>query len=135
MKLQAVALVEESLETAVLEMERAIVLFYGRLFALDPSLCALFPDDLNEHGRLFLEMLRRVVSNLYAPETVIPMVKEIGRVHVRHGVQPRHYQLFGEAFLWMLGELHGAAFTEELAQSWWEVYYLVAGLMKEGEGR
>jgi nitric oxide dioxygenase len=119
------------MEKVVQEADRAIPLFYGRLFIIDPALCSLFPTDVSSHGRRFLNTLDMAVSGLAAPETIIPIVMEIGRFHTRMGIQPQHYHSFGEALFWTLSELLGEAFTEEAAQAWTEAYYLLAGLMKE----
>lgn len=131
MKLEAIALVSDSLAAVMLDADRAIVLFHGRLLTLNPALCTLFPSDFQPHGRRFLEMLQLVLSGLHAPETIMPIVKENGRLHIQLGVQSYHYHTFGEAFFWMLAEVHGEGYTNGLAQAWVEFYYLLAGLMKE----
>jgi nitric oxide dioxygenase len=131
MKLEAIALVSDSIKDVMLNSDRAIALFHGRLLTLNPALCTLFPSDFQPHGRRFLEMIKLVVSGLQAPETIMPLVRESGQIHIRRGVQPHHYHTFGEAFFWTLSELHGEGYTDELAQAWAEFYYLLAGLMKE----
>lgn len=134
MKLEAISQVSESFETVMLDVDRATVLFYGRLFSLDPAMCALFPVDFQTHGGRFLSTLSKMVTNLDVPETILPVVKELGRFHTHHGVQPHHYHIFGQAFIWMLSEMLGPTYNEELALAWEEAYHLLAGLMKE-EGR
>lgn len=131
MKLDAIALVSKSLETVMLDADRAIALFYGRLLTMHPALIALFPAEFQPHGRRFLEMLQTIVSGLHAPETIMPLVGEVGRIHIRHGVQAHYYQPFGEALFWTLSQIHGESYTDDLAQAWAEFYYLLAGLMKE----
>lgn len=134
MNLDAIAKISASLETVMLNVDKAADLFFGRLFTLDPAICALFPDDLQSHGRLFLQTLAQIVSRLDTPEKIIPIVKNLGRIHTRQGVQPHHYHTFGNAYLWMLAELLGPDFNDDLALAWEEAYHLLAGLMKETGG-
>lgn len=131
MKFQAIALVLESLDRLTQDPDRVICLFYGRLLILDPALHALFPEDSLAHGRRFLEVFHQAVSGLYTPEIIIPLVKDIGQAHARHGVQPCDYHTFGQALLWTLAQIPGDAFTTEVYEAWTEAYYLLAGLMKE----
>ena len=45
-----VNLVQESFAKVAPISEQAAVLFYGRLFEVAPSVRAMFPDDMTEHG-------------------------------------------------------------------------------------
>ena len=40
------------------------LLFYGRLFALDPSLRPMFRQDIEVQGRKLMDMLTAIVDNL-----------------------------------------------------------------------
>lgn len=64
-------------------------------------------------------------------ELKVPAVQELGRRHVKYGVQPQHYNTVAEAILWMLGQTLGSKFTPEIKQSWTEVYTILADTMKE----
>lgn len=131
MNLHAITLVQTSLEQVMQEGDTAVTLFYSRLFTLDPELRSLFTADASEHGRSFLTFLQQCVSGLSAPQTIIPAVKQAGRVHARHGIQPQHYHTFGQALFWTVAQLQGDAFTTEVAEAWAEAFYLLTGLMKE----
>ncbi|MCA9971043.1 MAG: hypothetical protein KC425_12545 [Anaerolineales bacterium] len=131
MELDAIARVQASLAQIRPHEAAFITLFYNRLFALDPALRPFFPDDVTAHGLLVLTMLRQGVAGLGTPAAIIPAVKDVGRAHARHGVQPHHYHAFGQALLWTLAQLLGDAFTPDLADAWQEAFYLLAGLMKE----
>ncbi|MCA9958768.1 MAG: hypothetical protein KC413_12975 [Anaerolineales bacterium] len=131
MNLHAITLVQASLERVMQQGETVVALFYAHLFMLDPALRTLFPPDLSEHGRSFLAALQLGVNGLLASETMIPAIKQIGYLHARHGIGPRHYHTFGQAWLWTLAQVLGDTFTEEVAEAWQEAFYLVAGLMKE----
>jgi hemoglobin-like flavoprotein len=131
MNLDTIALVQDSMEKVMQDADTAVTLFYNRLFRLDPALQPLFPPDLNVHGRRFLATLNLGICGLDAPETIIPAIKEVGRIHAGYGVQPQHYHTMGRALLWTLAQMQGDTFTPALGEAWTEAYYLLAGLMKE----
>ena len=106
-------------------------LFYARLFDLDESLRDLFPNDLEGQKKKLMKTLGVAVSTLRQPETLIPVLQELGRKHVDYGVEDRHYDTVGEALLWTLGQGLGEAFTVEVEAAWTEVYGLVATTMKD----
>ncbi|MFL6651077.1 MAG: globin domain-containing protein, partial [Sulfurifustaceae bacterium] len=57
--------------------------------------------------------------------------KDLGRRHVRYGVQPSHYDTVAAALLWTLEQGLGADYTPETREAWTAVYTLLAGTMKE----
>ena len=72
-------------------------LFYDRLFALDPSLRALFPADLREQKRKLLGVLAFAVGALDRPAELLPAVERLGARHAGYGVRPEHYATVGQA--------------------------------------
>lgn len=131
MNLQAIALAQETFVEVVTDMDTAVSLFYGRLFVLDPSLRPLFPDDLAAHGCKFMGALHTALNGLSEPETVITVIKQWGEQHGHYGVRDAYYHTFGRALFWMLAQRLQERFTPEVADAWTELYYLLAGLMKE----
>ncbi len=111
--------------------ERAVELFYIRLFELDPSLRPLFKDDLARQGHKFIAALGLLVDGLDRPETIIPAIQELGRRHAGYGICDDYYHTVGQALQWMLANVLGESFTPEVEAAWNEAYYLIAGLMKE----
>jgi hypothetical protein len=51
--------------------DTAAVLFYGRLFALDPSLRCLFHGNMRAQGRKLMAMLEYIVVGLHRLETIM----------------------------------------------------------------
>jgi hemoglobin-like flavoprotein len=131
MNLYAITLVQESVAQIMPQADTAADLLYRRLFELDPALRPLFPADLAPHGRAVLAALRQMVDGLGAAETVVPLLKQLGRRHAHNRVQAAHYHTFGQAWLWTLAHLLGDDFTPELREAWAEAYCLLSGLMKE----
>ncbi|GIK56143.1 MAG: hemoglobin [Chloroflexota bacterium] len=133
MKLDAIALVQETL--VQIEPAATAVIFYDRLFTLDPTLRPLFTHDLTLQGLRFLAALHVAVGGLSEPELMVTAVKQLGKRHVAYGVRPEHYHTFGKALFWTLEQQLGDRWTPAVAAAWTEAYYLLAGLMKEAAQR
>jgi hemoglobin-like flavoprotein len=107
------------------------VLFYGRLFELDPTLRPLFGRDLENQASMFVTALNLAVLGLVEQGFVPPSVRELGVRHERYGVEEPSYETFGEALLWTVGQLLGERFTPEVREAWSDAYETLAAAMKE----
>jgi len=126
-----VALVQQSFgQLRGREGELATV-FYTRLFELDPALRLLFQRTREEQARKFFAMLSIVVNGLLTPESLLPIVRGLGRRHVDYGVKAEHYALVGEVLLWALANVLGAAFTPLIMSAWTAAYRALAAAMQE----
>ena len=123
-------LVQESFAAVVPIADDAAVLFYRRLFELDPSLQAMFRGDMTEQRRKLMQMLTAAVKGLDRLDQLVPVVEDLGRRHVGYGVADSHYDTVGAALLWTLEKGLGDAFTAEVKDAWVAVYGLLAGTMK-----
>ncbi len=110
--------------------DTAAELFYGKLFSLDPTLKALFKNDMKDQGRNLTAMMSVAVGALARPERITLAVRELGRRHVAYGVKPRHYEVVATALLWMLEKSLGEAFTPEVRAAWSSTYAFLAGTMQ-----
>ncbi|MFL6623253.1 MAG: globin family protein [Sulfurifustis sp.] len=124
-------LVQQSFAKVLPISEKAAAMFYQRLFTLDPSLQPLFKGDMKEQGRKLMQMIGVAVNGLDNLQQIVPAVKDLGRRHVRYGVQPSHYDTVAAALLWTLEQGLGADYTPETREAWTAVYTLLAGTMKE----
>jgi len=104
--------------------------FYRRLFELDPSLRPLFRPDLEDQGRKLMQMLGAAVGLLERPESLVPVLENLGRRHVGYGARDAHYDTVGEALLWTLRETLAAKFTPAACDAWTDLYALIAKTMK-----
>lgn len=127
---QQVELVQTSFAKAAPTANTAASLFYGRLFALDPTLKPLFKSDMTEQGKKLMQMLAVAVSNLNNLDEIVPAVAALAVRHVSYNVTPEMYDTVGEALLWTLGEGLGEDFTPEVEAAWTEVYVTLATVMK-----
>ena len=132
-----VALVQTSFALVLPIADDAAALFYSRLFDLDPSLRALFRNDMKAQGRALMGMIRVAVAGLTKLDQIVPAVQTLGRRHAGYGVRDEHYATVASALLWTLDQGLGDAFTPETREAWVKVYTLLAETMQQAaaEGR
>jgi hemoglobin-like flavoprotein len=123
-------LVQRSFAAVVPIADDAAVLFYRRLFELDPSLERMFRGDMTEQRRKLMQMLTAAVKGLDRLDKLVPVVEDLGRRHAGYGVADAHYDTVGAALLWTLEKGLGDAFTADVKDAWVAVYGLLAGTMK-----
>jgi hemoglobin-like flavoprotein len=109
--------------------DQAAALFYERLFALDPSLRALFKGDPAAQRAKLLAALAMVVDALDRLDHLLPAVRDLGRRHAHYGVLPEHYATVGSALIWTLEQGLGAALTPAARRAWIDAYGLLAWTM------
>ena len=94
------------------------MLFYGRLFNLEPSLRNLFKNDLRVQAKKLVDTLEQVVHCIDRLDAMRPQLRELGRLHVTYGVQPEHYRTVTSALLWAFGQALQADFDAECRAAW-----------------
>ena len=106
--------------------------FYERLFAADPGVRRLFPEDLTRLRAHFHAALALVVRNLDDVEVLGQSLRDLGVQHVHWGAQPKHYFTVREALMTALKELSGEDWSVELDQDWRDAIGTIASFMLEG---
>lgn len=106
--------------------------FYERLFAADPGVRGLFPEDLTRLRAHFHAALALVVRNLDDMEVLAQSLRDLGVQHVHWGAQPRHYFTVREALVTALKELSGDDWSTELEQDWRDAISTIAAHMLQG---
>jgi hemoglobin-like flavoprotein len=110
--------------------------FYRRLFELNPSLAALFKNDMAAQGTKFMEKLAVAVMALEDLDLIAQLVDTLGRSHVAYGVRSTHYQTAREALLLALADQLGAAFNAELCNAWTAAFDTISiAMIRASEGR
>jgi hemoglobin-like flavoprotein len=112
--------------------EEAAVLFYARLFDLDPELRPLFKGDIRLQGLKLMRTIGMAVAALDRLEEIVPAVRALGARHAVYGVKDRDYETVARALLWTLEKALKSDFTAETKAAWTEVYNLLAQAMKDG---
>ena len=124
-------LVKHSWEKVVPISDKAAILFYGKLFGLDPSLKPLFKGDMVEQGKKLMMMINTAVNGLDRLDEIVPAVQQLGVRHISYGVKAEHYDTVGTALLWTLEAGLADDFTEETKEAWATVYGILADTMKQ----
>ncbi|MCW1912599.1 globin domain-containing protein [Luteolibacter sp. GHJ8] len=110
----------------------AALVFYQRLFELDPSLRPLFKTDIELQARKLMEMLGAALSLLERPGELTSTLEDLGARHVAYGVKREHYATVGTALLAMLETVLARDFTAETRLAWTDLYALIAETMLRG---
>ncbi|MGH3155138.1 MAG: globin domain-containing protein, partial [Streptosporangiaceae bacterium] len=125
------ALVKESFAHVESASGKATAYFYGRLFASNPEMRALFPPAMDRQRNGFFRALASLVWSVDCPEQLAALVAELGRDHRRFGVTARHYPEFMAALLATVREFAGPAWSAEVAAAWEALLDLVTRTMLE----
>jgi hemoglobin-like flavoprotein len=126
-----IELVQSSFRLVQPILDDAVVLFYDRLFSLDPSLESTFNSPRAEQRRKLAQMLTMVVKGIDHPERIRGAVQALGSRHVAYGVRDEHYTTVGAALLWTLEKGLGRAFTSDVRGAWSAAYGWLAFTMRE----
>jgi hemoglobin-like flavoprotein len=122
-------------ETFPLIREMALpvsLLFYGRLFDLDPSLRQLFKIDMKEQSKKLVATLDALVEGIYDWQRIVPVLRELGQRHVGYGVKEKHYDTVCSALVWAFGQALQPGFDNEVRAAWTAVIQAVNEQMKIG---
>ena len=126
-----VALIQRSFAQVRPILEDAALLFYERLFELDPSLRSLFRSSRDAQAQKLAQALTVVVKGLENPAQLRGAIEALGRRHAGYGVREDHYTTVGEALIWTLERALGRAFTPDVRAAWVDAYGWLAFVMKE----
>lgn len=108
------------------------LLFYGKLFELDPDSRRLFHNDLALQGRKVMDMLTSVAESLDDFQPMRSRLAELGRKHAEYGVGPEQYDSLRTALLWSIGQALGANFDAPTRDAWRLVLDAICAAMKAG---
>ncbi|HMG34102.1 MAG TPA: globin domain-containing protein [Blastocatellia bacterium] len=131
MTLRQTELVRSSFAEVAELADAAGIVFFGRLFEIDPALRPLFKGDLQQHWSKAMEMLGLVVSWIDWPELLLPALKSLGRRHAGYGVKDQHYLIFADALIFTLKVGLGDTFTSEVEDAWIEAYQMISNAMRK----
>lgn len=112
--------------------ELVAILFYNRLFRIDPSLRRLFRGDMTEQGKKLMSAMSVLNASLDRFPTLRPTLQHMGKRQAEYGVCPQHYHTVATALLQTLEEFAGPQFGQELRRAWTKLLVLVADEMLQG---
>jgi hemoglobin-like flavoprotein len=108
------------------------LLFYGKLFELDPSARAMFHVDLREQVRKLMDMLGWVVQSLDDADAMTGPLGALGRQHASYGVRPDQYDTLTAALLFAFAQALGPDFDPATRKAWRAALTAVGQAMQEG---
>ncbi|PKQ46258.1 globin family protein [Confluentibacter flavum] len=132
MEQKTITLVQDSFEKVKPIAATAAEIFYSKLFELDPTLKALFPNSeeaMKVQGNKLMTMLAAAVAGLSNLEALVPVLQNLGKRHVDYKVEPSHYNTVGAALLDTLKVGLGDDFTPEVKEAWAAVYGTMTTVM------
>ncbi len=132
MEQKTITLVQDSFEKVKPIAATAAEIFYAKLFELDPTLKALFPNGeeaMKVQGNKLMTMLAAAVAGLSNLEALVPVLQNLGKRHVDYKVEPSHYNTVGAALLDTLKVGLGDDFTPEVKEAWAAVYGTMSSVM------
>ncbi|MDH3700377.1 MAG: globin domain-containing protein [Alphaproteobacteria bacterium] len=125
------ALVQETWQHVVPIADTAAILFYDRLFEIDPKTRDLFHGvDLARQGTKLTQAIDMVVGALDRLDELAPVVADLGRRHAGYGVTDAHYDAVGAALIWTLEKGLGDGWSDDARDAWSAAYAVLAGIMQ-----
>ncbi|MEV5703615.1 globin domain-containing protein [Actinoallomurus sp. NPDC052274] len=109
--------------------EKSIAYFYGRLFAENPRLRALFPSSMAAQRHRMFDALSQITASLDNPQTFSGFLTRLGREHRKFGIAPAHYDAMGRALLATLRAYGGGSWTAEMEAAWTAMFDTAAAIM------
>lgn len=110
--------------------------FYDRLFARQPRLRALFPDDMKSQKDHFVAAIAAVVGHAHDLREIDQTLRDMGARHVRYGATPELYDVVGAEFVAAVGEVSErecpGSWTAPTAAAWTRTLDAVAAAMLRG---
>jgi hemoglobin-like flavoprotein len=128
-------LLRKSFDVVERQTHVAALIFYQRLFELEPRLRLLFKTDIESQATKLIEMLSVTLGLLERQEELTGTLEHIGASHVGYGVEPSHYGIAEDALLTMLERVLGGQFTKETRQAWVELYQCISQAMLRGAAK
>lgn len=132
MTAQQVYLIRKSFAELARHDHVAALVFYRRLFEIDPALRPLFTGSIEAQARKLMDMLGVLIAMLERPLGLDMELRAMGARHAGYGVKDEHYATVGRALLDMLAETLERDFTPEVRAAWTALYGAVATTMKVG---
>lgn len=128
-------LLRKSFATIERHADVAALLFYQRLFEIEPSLRHLFCTPIDVQGDRLMESLALFLSLLERPGDLRRELEALGARHVQYGTQAHHYAMVHDALFDMIERIHGPQLTPELRVAWEELFSIIASTMQEGAAK
>jgi hemoglobin-like flavoprotein len=125
-------LIRDSFDLIRDQLRPVALLFYGKLFELDPTARRLFHIDLAVQSRKIMDTLDSIVQSLDRIDSMGGRLAELGKQHASYGVRPDQYETVTAALLWAFSHALGPDFDQPTREAWTQALGYVCAVMKEG---
>jgi NAD(P)H-flavin reductase/hemoglobin-like flavoprotein len=115
--------------------DSAMTYFYGHLFAIEPQARAMFPPAMDGQRKRFYQALTRIIASSGDPDQLASYLDGLGRAHRKFGVQKEHFDSFRQALAATFQRYTPAAWTDEAAAAWDELFDRASSAMIEAAER
>lgn len=126
-----IELVENSWDFILMNTNEAGIIFYNRLFEIDPSLKSLFKEDIKSQSQKLVSLITFAVHKLSNFSEIISDVRALGMRHRTYKVKPEYYQTVGKALLSTLEKGLGDQWNRETKEAWATLYDTLSQIMIE----
>lgn len=109
------------------QIDTAGIKFYNAFFTLQPEAKTLFEQvRIDQQGRMFVQILGKVIASIFAPESLAHDFRLLGRRHARYGAEPAHFDAMRQALHMMLQDLLADTYTPQMQAAWDKAYTVMA---------
>lgn len=123
------SLVEASLHRIQSQEALVPLVFYRRLFQLEPRLRTLFHGDLEVQGRALVDAFSKILRLAAEPGAGEAYARALARRHAAYGVRTEHFSLFARAWMETIAELMPRPEEAAALGAWTEFLEVVARVM------
>lgn len=106
--------------------------FYAHLFAKNPQVRPLFPQEMGEQKKKLLASIQLVMANVRKPDALFEPLQDMGRRHVYYKTEPAHYPVVRDTLISVMSDMAGDAWNDDFQRAWTDALNLIAGIMIEG---
>ena len=103
--------------------------FYTKLFYDHPELRKIFPQEMEQQYKKFVDMLNIIIARLENLDELKGEIAAVARRHREYGVKPQHYNLVGKTLLWTLQKTLCKDWSDEVRSAWVNCYAILSGTM------
>jgi hemoglobin-like flavoprotein len=125
-----ISLVRESFDLVEPIAAQAGAMLNANMLEIDPSMHAVFTQAIGVPGEQLMTFIGASAAHLDEPETLMPLLDDLGRRLAAAGGHSPHYDTFRAALLKTLYEVLGVAYNDAVEEAWIDAYGEVAQRMK-----
>lgn len=124
-----IATLKAAVERLRPEVSSVIDVFYMRLFVIAPETRKMFPEDIEQQNKKFVDMIATAAGRVESLEDLEALLAELGLRHREYGTTARDYDIVREAFVWALQRETTSEFSPEMRDILIKFYDLAAAAM------